>query len=100
MTDHKLNLVDVKISDNEGIDLVVDIAIQNTLAPFFKWADDTDTKIQFEKHLSNEHLGYHLNLSVTAEFETAEDLALFKISHTEFPKKTLNVGRHTNAIFV
>lgn len=100
MTAYKLDLVDVSISDSEGVDLIVDIAIQNTLAPFFKWADETNTSIQFKKHVSDDIYGYHLKLSVTAEFETPEDLALFKISHTEFPKKTLNLGRHTNAIFV
>ena len=85
MAKYTSNIIKSKTSDDADHEWIMDGAIHNTIRKYRNWAEDQKCNVDFTKHLEPE--GYGLGLTVTAEFETAEDLAVFNLTFlNELPK--------------
>lgn len=95
----KIKIIDAHVNDSSDYDYIVDTAIHNTLADLFKWAEESGASLNFMKKYLTEDYG--LKLSVDAEFDTAEDLALFKLTFGDVPCNKLVIdGEDMEAKFV
>ena len=95
----KIKIIDAHVNDSSDYDYIVDTAIHNTLADLFKWAEQSGANLTFMKKYLTEDYG--LKLSVDAEFESSEDVALFKLTFGDLPCNKLVIdGREMEAKFV
>ena len=95
----KIKIIDAHVNDSSDYDYIVDTAIHNTLADLFKWSEQAGAKITFMKKYLTEDYG--LKLSVVAEFEDAQDLALYKLTFGDVPCNKLIInGEDMEAKFV
>ncbi len=94
---NKLTIVKTNISDNNDYSFIYDTAIHNTLGPYWQWAKENNVNVSFEKHTDQDVATWSLRLAVTAEFSSATDLALFKLSFGNFPLTKLNQESLENA---
>lgn len=82
---HKELLVETHINDSSDYDHLVEQATQNTLAPYFKFKDDNDIDVSYEK--SYDKSGYGLLYKIHAVFINNDDLALFRLRFGgDYPK--------------
>lgn len=82
---HKELIVETYINDSSDYDFIVNEAIQNTLAPFFKFKDENDIDVSYEK--SYDKSGYGLLLKINAVFVNDDDLAMFRLRFGgDYPK--------------
>lgn len=78
-----MKLISVGMPDGEGTDILYGAALQNTLHPFWSWAEENHIQVSFTKHTTNDVAAYNIRLVVLAEFENADDAAFFKLSFGE-----------------
>ena len=95
----KIKIIDAHVNDSSDYDYIIDTAIHNTLADLFKWAEDSGAKLTFmKKYLTEE---YGLKLRVDAEFDSPEDVALYKLTFGDIPCNKLVIdGEDMEAKFV
>ena len=100
MAKFKHNLIRTIMPDSDGIDIVYGTAINRTLQPYWDWAADHGINISFVKHTDNDIATYNLRLLVTAEFEKADDFAIFKLSFGNKTHTNLTHGKNIEPEFI
>lgn len=81
--------------DTDGIDVLYGQAIQTTLEPYWAWAKETGANVEFTKHTDNDLATYSIRLAVTAQFDSDDSAALFKLTFSDLPKKSLKFNDNT-----
>jgi len=87
---YKHRIIECNVNDSSDWDWIYDEAVQNTLKEYFKWADDNNGNINFEKSWAD--VSYTLTMQVDANFEDKDTYALFKLSFGNKPYNKLNVN--------
>lgn len=88
----KLDVVRCSIADSDDYSYITDVAIQNTLAPIWQWAEQHGATVSFRKVTDNCFESYSMRLRVIAEFDHDEDYALFKLSFRELPFRKFSIN--------
>lgn len=96
---NKLVVVRTSMSDDSDYNYIYDIAVNNTLEPYWQWAKDNNIDISFTKHTDNNVATWNLMLAIVAEFPTDTDMALFKLTFGTFPLKHIDLKTMENARF-
>lgn len=82
MNKFKHTLINLKLSDSsEWVDFILSDAIQNTLRPYWDWAEQNQIDILFMKELDQEPNMYNIRIRVIAEFNNSNDAAIFKLAY-------------------
>jgi len=100
VTKFKHNLIRTTMPDGDGIDIMYGAAINRTLQPYWDWAAEHGINISFVKHTDSDFATYNLKLVVTAEFEKADDFAIFKLAFGNKTHTNLTHGKHIEPEFI
>lgn len=82
-----ITIIKAEMSDNADYEWMYENTIQHTLKEHFDWAENINKNITFEKIMESSPTG--ISLQVNANFTSAEDLCLFKLSFDTEPKTKL-----------
>jgi len=96
---NRLVIIKTAITDDADYSHIYDHAIQNTLAPYWQWTAENDINVSFEKHINEDISTYSLRLAITADFDNASDLAMFKLTFGKFPLQSISKDSLENAHF-
>ena len=81
MDKFKTVIIKSAMSDDADYEWILDGAIHNTIRPYRNWAEDQGVTATFTKHINEK--GYGLELEVDVEFDNAQDLAVFNLTHLD-----------------
>jgi hypothetical protein len=96
----KHKLINTAMPDRDGVDIIYGAAINRTLQPYWDWAAEHGINISFVKHTHNDYATYNLRLIVTAEFEKADDFAIFKLAFGNKTHTNLTHGKNIEPEFI
>jgi hypothetical protein len=96
----KHKLINTAMPDSDGVDIIYGAAINRTLQPYWDWAAEHGINISFVKHTHNDYAKYALRLIVTAEFEKADDFAIFKLAFGNKTHTNLTHGKNIEPEFI
>jgi len=96
----KHKLINTAMPDSDGVDIIYGAAINRTLQPYWDWAAEHGINISFVKHTHNDYAKYVLRLIVTAEFEKADDFAIFKLAFGNKTHTNLTHGKNIEPEFI
>ena len=85
---YKHRIIECNVTDSSDWDWIYDEAVQNTLANYFKWAEENDSDVNFEKSWGD--VSYSLTMNVDAKFDNKDTYALFKLSFGNKPYNKLD----------
>lgn len=85
---YKHRIIECNVNDSSDYDWIYDNAVQNTLESYFKWAEEHEGQVHFEKSWGDP--SYSLRLQVDAKFDDKDTYALFKLCYGSKPFNKLN----------
>lgn len=96
---YKYRVVECPINDSADYDYIWENAIHNSLRPFWKFADNSNGTVSFEKSFDDGPDAYGgAVLIIDAVFDDPSDLAYFKLNF-DLPYNTIEMNDKLESFF-
>jgi hypothetical protein len=97
---NKVVVINCSIPDSGDYDIMHDNALQNCLQPLWEWSNENSINVFFEKDYIDDPMVHSTSIRVVAVFESNTDMAMFKLSFSNFPLKKFHMGSDMIPTFV
>lgn len=94
----RVRIIEASVKDDSDYDHIYDAAVQNTLKPYFEWAETAKGTVSFEKNWDHDFA--FPKMLIDAVFEEKEDYALFKLTYGHKPFSSLKLDNMFDGRFV